>query len=580
MNKIRSYVLLGVLAILLIASFFRFWNLTKYPVHLTMDEVAIGNNAYSILKTGVDEWGVRYPLAFKSVGDYKPPVNVYLTVPSIFVFGLTEYAIRFPVAMIGVLSAIVMIFLARQLGMSLTESLFAGFFIAVSPWHVHFSRAGFEAVSALFFFIAGFSLFLYWMKKRRSYLAILSAASFGLSVWTYHSERVFVPIFVLIILVLHKDKIKLKVKKDRKQLSLFLLTTLLFAIPFIYLTVFTPAIRTRALSTSILRDVSLARNLHEGNYASLAQRIFDNDWYLIYRHWLGKYLNYFDLRFWFWKGMQFTPPGYPDLGLLYVVDLPLVLMGFYALVRSNIKLLKKFVLVLFLLGPIPASFTMNEQHPLRALVWIPFFALITASGFGYLLKIFKRRTKIFYSNFVSTPPNRGGMKRSSEQSCPKGCHIKSLANGGAVYVYMVFLVLNMIYFVDIYTHHFPNYFAEYWQYGYKQSAIFACDHRNEYDKIYISDTFGTKGPLNTGVPPIYVRFYCKYDPMLHLTQGDTFNIHYARPNWEEAVRSTEKALYIAAPWDFPLDEIPKEQVVGGVEYPGGDTAFLYVKNKK
>lgn len=543
MNKIQSYVLFGTLVILLIAFFFRFWNLTKYPVHLTMDEVAIGNNAYSILKTGMDEWGVRYPMAFKSVGDYKPPVNVYLTVPSIAIFGLTEYAIRFPVAIIGVLSAIVMIFLARQLGMSLIESFFAGFFIAVSPWHMHFSRASFEAVSALFFFITGFSLFLYWMKKRKSYLAILSAASFSLSVWTYHSERVFVPIFVLIFLALHKDKIKLKVKKDRKQLSLFLLTTLLFAIPFIYLTVFTPAIRTRALSTSILRDASLTRNLHGGNYTSLVESVFDNDWYLIYRHWLGKYLNYFDLRFWFWKGMQFTPPGYPDLGLLYVVDLPLVLMGFYALVKSNKKLLKRCVLVLFLLGPIPASFTMNEQHPLRALVWIPFFALITASGFGYLLRIFKRRTKI-------------------------------------IYVYMVLLVLNIIYFVDIYTHHFPNYFAEYWQYGYKQSAIFACDNRNEYDKIYISDTFGTKGPLNTGVPPLYVRFYCKYDPKLHLSQGDMFNIHYARPNWEEAVKNTEKVLYIAAPWDFPLDEIPKEQVVGGVEYPSGDTAFLYVKNKK
>jgi len=61
---------------LIIGIILRFWQLTKYPVSLSMDETAIGYNAYSILKTGKDEWGEFLPLAFKSVGDYKPPVNV------------------------------------------------------------------------------------------------------------------------------------------------------------------------------------------------------------------------------------------------------------------------------------------------------------------------------------------------------------------------------------------------------------------------------------------------------------------------------------------------------------------------
>lgn len=542
LNNSKVKFISGLLFVFLVALTFRFWKLTDYPVHTTMDEVSIGYNAYSILHTGKDEWGVRLPLAFKSVGDYKPPVDIYLTVVSEAIFGLTEFAVRFPVAFLGALTAVCMAWLAKQLGLKPAESIIAGLFIAISPWHTHFSRASFEAVSALFLFVLGFALFMAWLEKRTHKLAAASAFSLGLSVWTYHSERAFIPIFVVLLFVIFKDKFVVKDRKIRKQLVSFAAVTLLLAIPFIYLTVFTPAVRTRALSTSIFRDVSLTQNLHNGSYLNFVQKLFDNDWYLIYRHWLGKYLNYFDLRFWFWKGMQFTPPGYPDLGLMYLADLPLFVAGIFALAKSKKIILQKIIAGLFFFGPIPASFTMNEQHPLRALVWLPFFAIIISMGFGHFLKS-KQLKKYFLLG------------------------------------YGFLLLLNVVYFADIYMHHFPNYFSQYWQYGYKQAAIYACSQTADYDKIYISDTFGTDGPLNTGVPPLYVLFYCGVDPKLHLNGSELPNIHYGRPNWNEALNSSEKILYIAAPWDFPPDEVSENQIVGGVDYPSGEKAFLYVQNK-
>src|SRR4030042_566937 len=97
---IKNKYFFGIVIIFLIALLFRFYKLSSYPVSLSMDEVAIGYNAYSILKTGKDEWGQKLPLAFKSVGDYKPPVDIYLTVPSVWVFGLNEFGVRFPVALL------------------------------------------------------------------------------------------------------------------------------------------------------------------------------------------------------------------------------------------------------------------------------------------------------------------------------------------------------------------------------------------------------------------------------------------------------------------------------------------------
>ena len=81
----RPYILL--LGIVLVAFLLRFVRLSSIPVSLSHDEVAIGYNAWSILKTGSDEYGVRFPLLFKSFDDYKLPGYIYLTAFSEFVFG-------------------------------------------------------------------------------------------------------------------------------------------------------------------------------------------------------------------------------------------------------------------------------------------------------------------------------------------------------------------------------------------------------------------------------------------------------------------------------------------------------------
>src|SRR3989344_1238336 len=90
--------------ILTFASILRLWNLGGNPPHLTPDEAAVGYNAYSILKTGRDEYGEFLPIIFKSFGDYKPGLYVYLTVPSVAILGLNEFAARLPSAFFGIIS--------------------------------------------------------------------------------------------------------------------------------------------------------------------------------------------------------------------------------------------------------------------------------------------------------------------------------------------------------------------------------------------------------------------------------------------------------------------------------------------
>src|SRR3990167_4417424 len=83
-----------------IALILRFYKLGQIPLSLSWDEVSLGYNAYSILKTGRDEHAKWFPLAaFEAYGDYKPPLYIYASVPFIKVFDLNELAVRLPSAL-------------------------------------------------------------------------------------------------------------------------------------------------------------------------------------------------------------------------------------------------------------------------------------------------------------------------------------------------------------------------------------------------------------------------------------------------------------------------------------------------
>ena len=107
----KGFVFLGVITIL--AAILRLYQLGKIPLSLEWDEVALGYDAYSILKTGRDQFGQFLPVTFRSLDDYKPPLYEYLTVPSVFLFGLNAFSTRLPSALIGIATVYLLYFAAR-----------------------------------------------------------------------------------------------------------------------------------------------------------------------------------------------------------------------------------------------------------------------------------------------------------------------------------------------------------------------------------------------------------------------------------------------------------------------------------
>src|SRR3989344_5129167 len=108
--------IITLLAIIILAVVLRFYKLGTTPPSLYWDEVSLGYNAYSILKTGFDEHHHFLPLTnFAAFGDYKPPGYIYATVPSIALFGLNEFAVRFPSALFGTLTVFLAYLISKKL---------------------------------------------------------------------------------------------------------------------------------------------------------------------------------------------------------------------------------------------------------------------------------------------------------------------------------------------------------------------------------------------------------------------------------------------------------------------------------
>ena len=153
---LKGFILAFILSCIVRLPFF-----SQIPAGLNRDEAALGYNAFSILKNGKDEWGVSYPIIFKSFGDFKLPGYIYTLIPFISVFGLSEIAVRLPSALAGVLLIPLTYMLVKRISKNEVWAVLSSLIVAVSPWAIHYSSVGFEANLALSLFCVSLILLIY-----------------------------------------------------------------------------------------------------------------------------------------------------------------------------------------------------------------------------------------------------------------------------------------------------------------------------------------------------------------------------------------------------------------------------------
>ena len=254
MKKNIISTILAVILITLIGGFLRFYKITINPPSLTGDEISFGYAAYSVLKTGRDEYGKSFPLVFKSVGDFKNPLPAYLMVPSIKVFGLTDFAIRFPNALMGTIAIPIFFLFLLDIFKNKKFAFIGSFFLAISAWNIFYSRLAYETLTASLFVLLGIWFFIKMLDKKSLVWAISSAFFFTLTMYTAFAPRLFIPLFILGAVAISFPKLK----KNWKKIAVFTLVCLILGSPLAYVTIFQGA-ATRLQNVFIGNDIEFSR---------------------------------------------------------------------------------------------------------------------------------------------------------------------------------------------------------------------------------------------------------------------------------------------------------------------------------
>ncbi len=195
------------------------------PPALNADEAANAYDAYSILKTGKDQYGNFMPLRFKSFGDYKLPLLTYLAVPFIKIFGLTETGIRMVNFPFILFFPIIIFLLTQELLSKKNISLLASFLSSLAPGLQLLGRQGSESYMTSFFLTLSFYLFIKFYKRQTVVYFLFFNLSFFISLFGYHSSRLWAGFyFFLFIFFVFKKKL------SKLFLLIFVFTVFLFGI--------------------------------------------------------------------------------------------------------------------------------------------------------------------------------------------------------------------------------------------------------------------------------------------------------------------------------------------------------------
>ncbi|MDO8443155.1 MAG: glycosyltransferase family 39 protein [bacterium] len=203
----QTYLLL---IILIIASFFRLYNLSgtnSAPPGLYPDEAINGNNASEALNTG--EFKVFYP-----ENNGREGLFINIQAVSIKIFGNTPLALRLPSAIIGILTVLGIYLFCAALFNNASIGLLSAFFTAISFWHINFSRIGFRAIMAPFFLVWALYLLISAIKRNDTVnkslnadhpswlLAAFGGLAYGAGFYTYIAYRA-TPLLILIIFLVY-----------------------------------------------------------------------------------------------------------------------------------------------------------------------------------------------------------------------------------------------------------------------------------------------------------------------------------------------------------------------------------------
>jgi 4-amino-4-deoxy-L-arabinose transferase-like glycosyltransferase len=363
----------ALLIIVFLAAALRLVALDQTPPAIHADEAPNAWNGYTLLKTGKDQYGASWPIFYiRAFGDYRTASYAYASVPFQFFGGMNVWTTRLPAATAGILSVLLIYFVASRLFGAAT-GITAAAMLALNPWHLQISRWGHEASLSPFLVLLSVAALL-WARlpidddppRPRPLLAGVAGAIIAASCYGYSAVRAFLPCFMIGVVAVNWRAWRgiLGSRDGMRALAAFAIAgTVLFG-PLLWSHFTDPVIGERA---RILGWVWSASD----SLVEKAGKV------------ISRYLDHYSLDFLFLTGDRdpaLSPPA--GFGLYHWYDLPLILVGIVALIKVfRTSAAARIVLLWLVLYPVgDILFPHVSSHSLRSLAGVSCLVLLSALG--------------------------------------------------------------------------------------------------------------------------------------------------------------------------------------------------------
>jgi len=200
MNRSALLATVAVVLILILAAFFRFYDIKNYPSGLWPDEAGNGQDVKLILKGDIRPFYER--------NNGREALFFYLQAAMVKAFGIGVWPLHVASGIVGLLTVLVM-YHATRIWFGRLSGLLAALFLATNQWHVTLSRTGFRAIMvplfiALFTWCIGQTIMAVKRGKLwQSYLfGALSGISFMGGFYTYIAYRAMIGVVLGVVILL------------------------------------------------------------------------------------------------------------------------------------------------------------------------------------------------------------------------------------------------------------------------------------------------------------------------------------------------------------------------------------------
>ena len=467
------------------------------------DEASFGLNAHLILTTAQDEHGKFLPLLFRSFGEYKLPVFIYAEVPFVAILGRTELAVRLTAAVLGSLSVVTLYLLGREIFRRELPAFAAAACLAILPWHIHYSRTGLGDIVALpLVFALAWYLFLRAVRDERFFIP--AAIALGAVFYTYRGGWVVMPPLLLIMVVVYRHEI---FRFRRKALQ----AAIVFGVMML------PIVSHLVLGSGDRSSQAWIFNL-------------DREQGTLSLFW-DFYTSYFSNSFLFQDGDNGAIVRHylPGQGVLYLFQLPLIILGFAALVM---RLNRRYLFVLALVVLFPLSGALSDTSPISSRTILGAVTASLLSGAGL---------------WMISATLAAGLR-------PWGYRVSA----AVVAIVAVVALASFGSYISRYHSDYPATSAGYWgwQDGPEEIIDYFLVVRDGYDQMYMDGKFNA--------PRIFFQFYAggqcdkcfiggldRYDP-------------------------AQRQLFALRPENLRADEY-EYTVLDTLIYPDGELAFVFIE---